>query len=401
MDELRQDLMVETAACAQDILSARFRGPVLLGNGSSFEASGRSILLRLDVVDGPSAMPRSIIVKRASCRPNERFEPLSSQGSAVPLFNDWAGLEFLGSLPGDSMLVPRCYGGDRALGMVVMEDLGHCPRLDHILLGNDAAAADTALIDMASVLGRMHGLSSSRRSDFERFRDDFGPRPEPQRPEATCAGLKSMLQRLGNHFSVNVRQEALADVDRLTTLFRDDHPYWTYIHQDPCPDNWMLSDQGMRLIDFEYGAFGNSMLDGVYGRIHFPTCWCTNRIPEAVIGRMERAYRNELIEHLPEALDDVLYARTFVEACALHTVVTLRQYLTSKVRLWGIATMQQRVVLRTALFSELTQRHGHLESLGYLCTLLGARISQASEGHRNAQMPFYPAFREQAAPLRS
>ncbi len=401
MPQLSQELMLDSAASAQQILSSRFGGPVLLGNGTSFKASGRSILFRFDVVDGPSALPRSIIVKRAIGRDNERFDPSSSQGSAVALFNDWAGLEFLGRLTGDPLLVPRCYGGDRNLGLFVMEDLGQIPRLDQILLGNDATAADTALIDMASVLARMHGLSASRRSDFVDLRDALGPRPDPLRPEQVCAGFKAILQRLANHFGVDLGAAVLSDVDRLTALFREDHPFWTYTHRDPCPDNWMLADQGIRLLDFEYGALGNSMLDGVFGRIHFPTCWCTNRIPEPVIGRMEQTYRNELVKHLPAAQDEALYARTFVEACALHTLETLRQYLTSKVRLWGIATMQQRAVLRTTLLADLTEQHGHLGPLGHWCRMLGARISQANEGQRSAHIPHYPAFREQATSLRS
>ncbi|MEZ4737122.1 MAG: hypothetical protein R3E79_59340 [Caldilineaceae bacterium] len=39
-------------------------------------------------------------------------------------FRDWAGAEFLSTLPGDPHHGPRFYGGDRGLGFIILEDLG-------------------------------------------------------------------------------------------------------------------------------------------------------------------------------------------------------------------------------------------------------------------------------------
>jgi DNA-3-methyladenine glycosylase I len=35
----------------------------------------------------------------------------------------------------------------------------------------------------------------------------------------------------------------------------------------------------LRLIDFEFGRLGHALMDGTYGRMIFPSCWCANRLP--------------------------------------------------------------------------------------------------------------------------
>jgi hypothetical protein len=397
MDAVSPQLMAETADSAQGLLGRRYGGTLRIRNGSNFQASGRSNLFRFEILHGPSEAPRSVIVKRAIVPMRERFDPRAPHGPSRALFNEWAGLEFLSSLPDAQGLAPRWEGGDLDLGLVVMEDIGDCPRLDHMLLGTEAPAAQAALVRMAAALGRMHGLTANRGGDYERLRSSLGPRPEAISPESTCAGLKRTLANLAANFGVTCSPDVLSDVDCLQALFRPDHPYWTYTHGDPCPDNWLLADSGIRLIDFESATYGNALLDGVYGRIHFPTCWCARRIPTSVVEHMDDAYRREFGTHVTAALDDELYSRTRVEACALHALKTFGQFLSRHDLLWGIATMQQRAVLRSALLRELTEKHGHLESLGRLCGMLGIRLSAMQIGQRSAQMPYYPAFRDFAA----
>lgn len=383
-----ESLTTRTAAQAEPILAARFNAPFRLGNGLSFQASKRSRLFRFDVLDGPVAAPTRVFVKRIDAE---------APSSASPLLDEWAGLDLLGRLIDVPAFAPRCYGGDGALGLVVMEDLGEPMRLDQILLGAEPATAERGLTDMARALGHMNGATARRRDEYASLRSALGPKAPATDPAQRLMSDKAMLAWLANHFGLPDTEAAQADVDSLAALFRDDHPYWTYIHGDPCPDNWLLVDDGIRLVDFEFGGFGNALRDGVVGRMHFPTCWCANGIPEPVLLHMEQAYRDALATHLPAAQDDLLYARTYAQACALHTLATLRRYVSSKVRRWGIATLQQRAVLHTTLLAEQTERQGHLVALGQLCRRLAVAISQAGEGSDPADMPRYPAFRGASA----
>ena len=70
------------------------------------------------------------------------------------------------------------------------------------------------------------------------------------------------------------------------------------------------------MLDFEFARVGHALLDGVYGRVPFPTCWCIGQLPEHVTQVMERAYRTELAQGCPAARDDAHYARAVAEACA-------------------------------------------------------------------------------------
>ena len=80
------------------------------------------------------------------------------------------------------------------------------------------------------------------------------------------------------------------EIHLVATEFAKQGCFEALIHQDPCPDNCFLGEEGMRLLDFEHGRFGHALQDGVYPRIHFPTCWCVNRIPKSVWKRAEAAY---------------------------------------------------------------------------------------------------------------
>ena len=393
MEPISPQFATETASSVRDLVERRHGGPVRLGEGSCFQASGRSRLFRFDILEAPAQAPRGVIAKRAWVAEPARFDPQSPQGPARPLFNEWAGLAFLNDLPGTERLVPAWLGGDRQLGLVVMEDLGSCQRLDQVLLASDAAAAEAALTRMSTALGRLHGLTAQRHEDYERLRRRLGPRPEPATPDAVCARLKHELVQFTAQLGVDCSPGALSDLDQVQSLFRPDHPYWTYLHGDPCPDNWLLAESGIRLIDFEAGAYGNALLDGVYGRILFPSCWCARRIPEPVVDAMDAAYRHAFGGFVDAALDDAIFMRTRVEACAVHTLNTFRQFLAHRDLLWGIATTQQRAVIRAALLCRLTQTHGHLESLGRLCGILGQRLGLVQIGQRSSEMPYFPAFR--------
>ena len=50
---------------------------------------------------------------------------------------------------------------------------------------------------------------------------------------------------------------------------------------DTCPGNALVTDGGIRLLDFEGASFRPVFLDAAYFRVPFPTCWCmfTSTVP--------------------------------------------------------------------------------------------------------------------------
>lgn len=86
--------------------------------------------------------------------------PDTSEPGTREFFNDWAGLAFLEQITSEQpSLAPRFYGGDKTLGMIVLEDLGdrlvaveingemseESSSLIQPLLGTDAAVATNFL----------------------------------------------------------------------------------------------------------------------------------------------------------------------------------------------------------------------------------------------------------------
>jgi hypothetical protein len=150
----------------------------------------------------------------------------------------------------------------------------------------------------------------------------------------------------------------------------------------------------MRLIDFEFGRFGHALLDGIYGRMMFPTCWCANRLPGGLVTQMESVYRAELAAGCPEAEDDHVFETALVHACAFWVVNTLGRHLEGALgedRPWGIATMRPRLLARLEAFiataAEFDQLPAVRGTASRLLEVLEKRWPEAP------QLPLYPAFR--------
>jgi hypothetical protein len=98
-------------------------------------------------------------------------------------------------------------------------------------------------------------------------------------------------------------------LELLSSRLGDPGPWLTLIHGDPCPDNSLLVDQRIRLIDYEFARPSHALLDGIYWRMGFPTCWCAGRTPADVAARVDPVYRAELSTAIPLAYEDTGLSR--------------------------------------------------------------------------------------------
>jgi hypothetical protein len=378
----------------EKLLSERFEGKVRLDAAEEIRSGGRSKVSRYRVLEGPRGAPKSVIVKQVVAVEREVYNPDSPDGPAWRLFNEWAGLRFLTEISGGASPTPRFYAGDRDHGLLALEDLGASKGLDHALLGDDPAYAEAMLVSFAATLGRMHALTIGKQAEFERIRDGLGPR----RSNAPDDGGKRLATLLRNMAQVVGVEPALGIDEELRIVGKnlaEPGPFLAYLHHDPCPDNCLITNSGVKLIDFEFGGYGHALGDGIYGRIHFPTCWCVNRLPEYIPQKMEAAYRTELIKGCPgspEVVDDELFYRAVVEACAgcvinSHNALTLLED-----HRWGISTMRQRALLRFDIFRKMTEGYGHLKSVGATVRIIADKLRAQWPAEADA-MPYYPAFR--------
>jgi hypothetical protein len=385
----------ELAAAASALLASSLGGGVRLDAGRPL--SGRDHVFRFALREGPAGAPASVIVKCPRPHDGAAFNPDDAEGAAPLLFDDWAALQFLSAAAADAPVAPRYLAGERASGLLVIEDLGAGESIDAFLLGADAPEAEQALVELARTLGRMHARTAGRQDEYNRLRDALGPRSAHSRGGDTRALGPKFLQSLQT-LGVEAPAGLGADLDAVIAAMTDPGPFLAYTHGDPCPDNCLRVDGRIRLIDFEVGGFRHALTDGVYGRIHFPTCWCVNRLPGQLPPRMEAVYRSELAQGCPAAADDALFRRGVVEACAFWGLVTcLGWYDLEKMleedRTWGISTQRQRVLLRAPIVARLAAEAGYLEALGVAFAALAERL-RALWPPEAAEMPLYPAWRE-------
>ena len=381
----------EIIATTEKILSEVFGGEVRVEVKERLGSGSRSNVLRCRVRTSPEDAPMSVVVKQVLAHDDDVYDPDSLEGPAVRLFNDWAGVQFLSDVTDGTSLTPRFYGGDSERGLVVIEDLGDGERLDELLLGDAPTDAEVGLIEFATVLGRMHALTVGKRAEYERVRNGLGPRWQSP---STAEGLLIGLAQACNAVGVALRREVADEMEAVAALVANPGPFDVYTHGALCPDNSRFVGGELRLLNFEFGDFRHALRDGVYGRIYFPTCWCVNRIPSAVMREMENAYRAELVKGCPEATDDTLFYRAIVEACT-HWVIgmfySLTHGLLEERDESGISTVQQRLLLRLDVLVKATEEFSYLPAIGATVRDILAKLRATwTDGE---EMPYYPAFR--------
>lgn len=377
---------------AEHILAQTWNTPVQLQTETELGGSSRSHVYRCSVTDGPNDAPKTVVVKQTVSVGNEKYEPDKTGGSATRLFNDWAGLQILTEACGPNSPAPTFYGGDRQSGVIVMEDFGACTQLDHILLGDDKEAAHAALMALAKSLGKMHAATSGSKDTFQTLRTNLGPiQPLPNR-EAIQNNSIQKFHDMASAIGIEPHPSIKEDAAVAAQFFTPKSPFAAFIHHDPCPDNCLMVGSELKLLDFEFSQFHNALLDGVYGRIHFPSCWCVNKLPEHVFTNMEKIYRAEFIKGCEAAKDDDLYHLGITATCASVILRTWANSTLEKDGQWGIATHRQRVLVRFDIFAKTTETFGVLEATGKTIKDAAAKLRTLWPKEADA-MPLYPAFR--------
>ncbi len=391
MENMNEPLR-EAATIAERILTERFGSAVYLGEGCDLEGSERSAVWRFPLLEGPATAPASVIVKRAT---SEAFDPDTGNEAAWMLFNDWASLQFLGNLDLSEPLAPAFYGGERSVGLFVMEDLGEGTRLDHLLLGDDPAAAEAGLLAYAATHGRLHASTIGRREEYLPGREALGP----ARSTATYytynwlfPTLRLMAERLG----VLVQGGADEELASVAATLVNPGSFLTFVHSDAAPDNCLFFGANLRLIDFEAGRYAHALLEGVYCRMPFPTCWCVYRMPESIMRRAEAAYRAELARACPVATDDTLFYHAVTEACitwALNFHVMMRplEKMLEQDRHLVALTDRQRFLLYVRTAAGASEEFGHLRATGTTLRAIASRLVDLWP--EAIDPPYYPAFR--------
>jgi hypothetical protein len=395
MTEGRATLSEDEVRAAARVLSQHFHTRVRITGHESL--SHRQTVFRAHL-EGRGA-PATAVIKTPRLADGKAYDPndLSPRSPAWLLSNEWAALELLDLRAADTGTVdaPGTYGGDFERGILVIEDLGDGPSLADALLGGDATIAETAMLAFARSLGRMHATTVGRHSEFDAMVGRFtSTRLHTTAPRADVRAQIARIPEVFDELEFEWSPALIDDVQQVVMALLNPEPFHTLTHGDPCPDNDRLIDGRAIFFDFEHAGFRNALLDGAYGRVPFPTCWCVNRLPEWLITKFENAYRLELMRGVPEVEDDDIFEPAIMKAAGwwlLQNAVSLLPQALRFDERWGISTLRQRLLYRFEVFARNSGRAGCLEAMGAWAYQMGQKMR--AKWPEVQEMPVFAAFR--------
>ncbi|WP_254897702.1 hypothetical protein [Kitasatospora sp. NA04385] len=359
--------MDEIVRAAGALLGRPLRDPVDLGG------SARSTVLRCRTATGGS-----VIVKAFADGPEARR---AYTGETAGLSFGLAGPELLAADPGRRLLV--------------MADLGDAPTLADLLLGTDPKAAERGLLEWAGGLGRLAARSVPRRAEFAALwqRHDQGLPSWEDEPwqRRNIGAFLELLTECGLTAPPGLADELAA----VGTAGGERYPGFS--PGDTCPDNNLITGEGLRLIDFEAAGYQSVFLTAAYCRMPFSSCWCVYRLPAGLARRIEESYRSEVVAPYPDLADDALWEDGMARAAVVWTVDSTVHLLRRALPGDGPMHRTRRPVptRRQVLRHRWTSA---LDLAGYPAFTATVRLllAELAAGWEVPALPGYPAFRAAA-----
>lgn len=376
---------------AEAVLSRAWGGTVRLQDARI--AAGRPHVVR--VTDGGG---RAAILKRSR-------DPGDSLWGGEPhgLATEWATLEVLSA---GAPVAPRLLGGDADLGIVLIEALPADRDLALSLLGDDPERAAADLVAYATALGRFHAEGAGARDALAAARRRLGVPDGPswwaQKVAARREQFVGLLADAGaagpagagsgaGTGTDGTRDGIEADLDAVVrTLDAGDHP--GIVHGDPCPDNVLVVDGTVRLLDFERAGWGCVAMDAAYLLAPFPSCWCFAGPPPDVAEAAWDAYRRAAGVGGPAWDRDVAAALAAAPVAGAHHLATAL----GDDGTWGTTTLRPRLLSWTAAFPAAPGA----AAFPHLAAAVGELHDRLAEAWSGTPSVAYPALpRPGAAPV--
>jgi hypothetical protein len=372
-DQAAADAAVAAASAA---LGRNLEGPAVVSGGS-----GRSMVLRCQDPAGGTVIVKSY--------PSSGEGPDSFAAEA-------AGLE----VASGSGLSPDLLAADADRLVVVMADLGSAPSLADILLGGDAANASAAVLSWAQVCGALSAATTGRRDELPGLLSRYSAGAPG--PPFTDTLAENVLRATDRAELLGVDAPAGIDAD-LVTVASSVRParFSVFTPGDLCPDNNLVTADGVRLLDFEAAGIYPVFLDAAYIRMPFSTCWCVFRLPAELSQAAEACYRAAVAAAWPELADDAVWSAGIRRGVAAWTMNSMGWLLGRALRgdrpLDADRTSprtRQLIRHRWQVLADELDGAGELQSLAALVRSLLA----ATDHWQADELPLYPAFRSGRPP---
>jgi hypothetical protein len=387
MGELRAIDVPALVARAEEALSKASGGVVKLGALHPLGDPDRRNFIARAIAHCGDAGTRSVVVKATR---SPTYDPAAENLLQISgLAREWVATAHLAARAPGRGHGCALLAGDVPSGLLVFEDLGaDVSSLVDPLLNGTADDAERALALYATALARLHGDTvGCFDSHHETFQSIFGAgRPVGRRGWRVESDADVITKLIGG-------APPASELELLSLRLSDPGPWSSLVHGDPCPDNALLVDGRVCLIDYEFARPSHALLDGIYWKIGFPTCWCAGRVPIDVESRIDARYRAELGNSIPLVLDDAAYRTELacIAAVWLFTCLSWRldEALKSDAK-WGIWSIRGRLLWYLEAVIKMTSAAGVLPGINQTATNwlseLRARWPDATP------LGLYPAF---------
>ena len=186
---------------------------------------------------------------------------------------------------------------DDQAGVVVQSDLGTWPTLETVLLGNDSERAATAMVDFAQTIGRLHATTLGRRIDHDLALAEFGSADVTPGGGVGTGGARRwhVVEQACAELGFPDARAARDDIAFVRSQLEEPGRYTALVHNDLNPTDALVTDRGIRLVDFEGSGFGHIGVDASFLHYPFPhrsANWSVR--PEPVTEAADHTYRNAL-----------------------------------------------------------------------------------------------------------
>jgi hypothetical protein len=241
-----------------------------------------------------------------------RDDPSGFRTDPRQVATELAALEFLASI--GFAQAPRPIAADLAADLLVLEDLSPCTPLADLIRRDGADAARAPLTAFAEAMGALGAATAGKAGDYTAKRARYGA-PDPSQGIALGLGAgwadtRACLEALGQAMSGAASAELAAAAQALL----NPGPFLALSNGDPEANNFLVREDGGKVIDFETAAFRHALTSATW--IHIPgPAWITVSAP-VVAAEIEDDYRRVLAAAVPEAADDRQFGFGLAAACA-------------------------------------------------------------------------------------
>ncbi|WP_326947773.1 MULTISPECIES: phosphotransferase [unclassified Amycolatopsis] len=376
-----QDIAAAVAA-GESVLSRRFGSAITLVSPEDLAGSGPATVVRARVVSSSFALPRTLVIKHYPDRP--------APGEEDSFAQEAVSYQLFTALSPDERMCPELLAHDGRDRVLVLEDLGRTATLEDKLHARDSRAAERALLSWARSLGRLHANTAGREADFNALLRRLGgpAKCDHDDVDEICARVPSLIQdRLGTPVPEAVLDAVTHAVEQSrSTAFRAFSPV------ELSPDNNLVTGEGVRFLDFEYGRVRSALVDAANLRLPFASWPDALALPAGMSEAMIAAWRAEVAGVWPAFADD--------EALAGHLTSSelLRVWLITGEELGALdlsrhAAPVSREAALVTWWRDLAKHAGYVrmtavsEFSSKVAAALAARLGP------HADLAFYPAFR--------